>query len=967
MAKPSTLWQQFWNWSAPGLSEGDAGKILAARTLHAVLIGVLIWLVFYFAVGMPFFVIRKSAANALAVLLASAALTSLFCLRKGRIRLGSWIFLAATWSINSILTLLSGGFNSPALACFLAITVMATWLLGQRIALAFGGVLLAAAMALAILMKAGHHLPTYFPVPPMGGWIVLLLAVGLTVMPLNEVLRTIRESLEQARQQVARLKRAEEALQQSERNYREIFDNVSDAIFIHAAETGTILDVNNSMLRMFGLDRKTALALTPNDTSLGVTPYSATEARQWLMKALTAGPQLFEWQARKMDGKLFWVEISLRSAEISGQRRVLALVRDIAERKRAEEKVKESETKLRALFEGSIYPMGLAKEGVSIMVNPAYIDLFGYSKTSEVIGNPLFDDIAPEERPRVQEFARRRSTGEPLPAFYETRGIKRDGTVFDMAVGVSTYELGGEIYTIGILRDITKSKQAEEALRASEEQFRRIFQHSGSGMVLVSPNFHFLQVNDGFCKFLGYTESELLGKTFQDVTFPEDRPVGGGMEAFQLEKRFLRKDGTVVWGLVDSTLIRDGQNKPLHFVTQIQDFTKHKRAEEEKKTLEAQFVQAQKMESVGRLAGGVAHDFNNMLGVILGHAEMALEQVDPTQPLHEDLTKIRQAAERSADLTRQLLAFARKQTIAPVVLDLNATVAGMLNMLKRLIGEDIDINWQPQEDLWPVKVDPSQIDQILANLVVNARDALSRAGKIIIKTVNVVLDDAYCATHVGSVPGEYALLTVADNGVGMSSEVLDHIFEPFFTTKKAGQGTGLGLATVYGIVKQNRGFIDVESEQAKGTTFRIYMPRFDAKTGQAPEKKAAKKARGGKETILLVEDNEQLLNLCKRILERLGYPVLAASSPEQAIHFVEEHDRDIHLLISDVVMPEMNGGELAEKLFALQPGMKCLYMSGHTADVIAHQGVLDERVNFIHKPFRTDELAAAVRSVLEQE
>lgn len=389
-----------------------------------------------------------------------------------------------------------------------------------------------------------------------------------------------------------------------------------------------------------------------------------------------------------------------------------------------------------------------------------------------------------------------------------------------------------------------------------------------------------------------------------------------------------------------------------------------KRAEEERKRIEAQLRQAQKMDAVGRLAGGVAHDFNNMLQVILMGADMALAEATPGSPLGQNLLEIKKAGQRSADLTRQLLAFARKQIIAPRVLDLNDTVAGILKMLGRLIGEDIGLLWKPGHDLKAVKMDPGQIDQILANLVVNARDAIAGVGKVTIETGKAEFDQAYCDTHPGFTPGQYVLLAVSDDGCGMDKETLANIFEPFFTTKESGKGTGLGLATVYGIVKQNNGFINVYSESGKGTTFKIYLPPHEAKAAAGGEKRESLEPATGTETVLLVEDQEALLTLAKRLLERLGYTVLAAGSPQGAIRLVEEHAGDIHLLITDIVMPEMSGGDLCQRLNALRPGLKCLFMSGYTANVIAHRAILEEGVHFLQKPFSVEALAAKVREAL---
>jgi CheY-like chemotaxis protein len=379
-----------------------------------------------------------------------------------------------------------------------------------------------------------------------------------------------------------------------------------------------------------------------------------------------------------------------------------------------------------------------------------------------------------------------------------------------------------------------------------------------------------------------------------------------------------------------------------------------------------QLIQAQKMESVGRLAGGVAHDFNNMLSVIIGHCELALRGLENVHPLHASLQNIRMAAERSADLTRQLLAFARRQTVAPKVLDINTTVSGMLEMLRRLIGEDIDLVWQPGSNPGQILIDPSQLDQILVNLFVNARDAIGDTGKVTIETDSVTIDERYCADHVEALQGTFVLLAVSDDGCGMDAVTLAHLFEPFFTTKEMGKGTGLGLATVYGIVKQNKGFINVYSEPGQGTTFKIYLPRHGVGSEPAREE-TVNHAAMGSETILVVEDEPLILEIATTMLESLGYTVLAASGPADAIRIAREHGGAIQLLMTDVVMPEMNGRLLANHLRAQLPGLRCLFMSGYTANVIAHHGVLDEGVHFIQKPFALHALAAKIREALATE
>ncbi len=388
-------------------------------------------------------------------------------------------------------------------------------------------------------------------------------------------------------------------------------------------------------------------------------------------------------------------------------------------------------------------------------------------------------------------------------------------------------------------------------------------------------------------------------------------------------------------------------------------------AQREQARLSEQLQQSQKLEAIGRLAGGVAHDFNNMLGVIIGHVDLATEAVEPSSVLQDDLAAIGKAARRSADLTRQLLAFARRQTAAPEVLDLNIAVKSMLSILRRMIGEEISLVWDPHPELWNVRIDPSHVDQILTNLCVNARDAIAGVGRVRIATAHRTFAADFCAAHPEYTPGEFVELSVRDDGRGMDPETMSHLFEPFFTTKELGQGTGLGLATVYGIVRQNGGFITVKSEQGHGSTFCVFLPR---NTESVPDHVAAAPARSAppavRRTVLLVEDEEAILRLTSRMLERAGYRVLAAGSPHAAIRLAESHTEPIDLLVTDVMMPEMNGAQLAAALHEVFPALRCLYMSGYTADVITDRGVLDDGVSFLQKPFNAESLRAAVELAL---
>ena len=518
--------------------------------------------------------------------------------------------------------------------------------------------------------------------------------------------------------------------------------------------------------------------------------------------------------------------------------------------------------------------------------------------------------------------------------------------------------------------DITERKRAEEALRESEMRFRILVDGAPEG-IFVQAEGRFQYVNPALARLLGAGKPEdLVGTEYLARMAPEFHEAirhrirsqrETGTAAPPMEQAYLRLDGTRVPVETTAVPVRFG-NRDAHLVF-VRDISERQHTEAEKQNLQAQLAQAQKMDSVGRLAGGVAHDFNNMLGVILGHAEMALEDIPPQHPLFTYLQEIRKAAIRSGDLTRQLLAFARKQTVAPRVLDLNATVAGMLNMLRRLIGENIELAWQPDRAPLVIQMDPSQIDQVLANLCVNARDAIAGTGRITITSEAVSFDANYCASHPDHLPGDFVRLTVADTGCGMDAETLQHLFEPFFTTKELGKGTGLGLATVYGIVKQNNGFILVNSAPGQGATFKIHLPRHVA-TDPEPAPPPPPPPARGHETILLVEDEPFLLAMTGRMLEQLGYRVLPAATPAEAIRLANENPGRIQLLMTDVVMPEMNGRELAKRLLADHPGLKRLFMSGYTADIIALHGALDPGMHFIAKPYTPADLARKIREAL---
>lgn len=533
---------------------------------------------------------------------------------------------------------------------------------------------------------------------------------------------------------------------------------------------------------------------------------------------------------------------------------------------------------------------------------------------------------------------------------------------------------GQPMKMFGTIQDITGRKQAEaaltETLRLAEdekEKNRAIIEGVGDGVSIQDTDFRVLFQNQVHKDLIGDHAGEYCYEGYENKDkvcdgCPVVLALADGMH-HMAERTVDFPEGKRYFEIMASPLC-NAEGQIVGGIEAVREVTDRKRADEEKESLRAQLLQAQKMEAVGRLAGGVAHDFNNMLGVILGYSELAIRETPETDPLYAYLQEIMNAATRSSDLTRQLLAFARRQNIDPIVLDLNEIVAGLLGMLQRLIGEDIELVWKPGSNLSAVKMDPSQIDQLIVNLAVNSRDAIDGVGVMTVETENRSHDEAYCNDHTGFVPGDYVMLAVSDDGRGISTEHMDQIFEPFFTTKETGKGTGLGLATVYGIVKQNNGFINVYSEPGQGTTIRIYLP---VAMGEdvVPKDILEKIAEGGTETVLIVEDDQEILNISSMVLKQAGYNVLSANSPTLALSLAVEHQGTIDMLITDVIMPEMNGRALRDRLVVQRPGIKVLFMSGYTANVIAHRGVIDEGVMFLQKPFSVNALAAKVRDVLD--
>jgi PAS domain S-box-containing protein len=728
---------------------------------------------------------------------------------------------------------------------------------------------------------------------------------------------------------------------------------------------------SEEVYRIYGRDPQLPPAIYP-EVKEYFTPESWVHLSAAVEEGLNQGDSYqCDAEVVRQDGSHRWITARGQAVRDS-EGKVAALfgtVQDITERKKAEKTIQQHRQTLQLFIEHA--PAAIAMfdtEMRYLAVSNRFLTDYGITD-GQVIGKSHYD-LFPEIDERWRDVHRRclagateRCAEDPFP--------RADGRTDWISWEILPWhEQKGKIGGIILLSEnVTERVEAAEKLIKSEKKFRDLFDKHAAVKLIIDPhNGDIIDANQAAVKFYGWPGEQLRQMRIQDLSSFSPDQVEAELNKAENQQRLYGEfshrvaDGSTRDVAVYRSKVDIQGRSLVHLI--VHDISASKQVEREQANLREQLIQAQKMESVGRLAGGVAHDYNNMLSVIIGFSELAMKKIASDHQVYDDLLEIHKAARRSVDITRQLLAFARKQTIRPQVLDLNVIVAEMLRMLHRLIGEDIDLAWRPETDLWAVNMDPSQFDQILANLCVNARDAIGGVGKITIETNNVTFNEAYCADHLGCIPGEYVLLAVSDDGIGMDKETLAHIFEPFFTTKGIGEGTGLGLATVFGIVKQNEGFVSVYSEPGKGTTFRLYLPRHRGETTSQALGTMEEIPQGCGQVVLLVEDEAAIRKLGTKMLQQLGYQVLAAEAPSEAIRLAEERIGGIDLLLTDVVMSEMNGRDLADQMRSRYPDIKILFMSGYTSNVIAHRGVLDDGVNFLAKPFSKNDLALKVCSAL---
>jgi PAS domain S-box-containing protein len=768
--------------------------------------------------------------------------------------------------------------------------------------------------------------------------------------------------------------RVEEALRGSEERFRTVTETASDAIIVINQE-GMIELANPSTQKIFGYSREELLG---QNLSLLMPERFQAAHSMGLERYVKTGSRTIAWEAVEVsglrrDGSEVPLELSFGSFTKEGKRFFTGIIRDISERKRAEQALLESEERFRGLFENAkdtVFTVDLAGNFTSL--NRAGEILTEYTR-AEALQSHFTRVVADEYRHVAHEMISRKATGSEIATIYELEIVTKSGRHVLVEISSRTIQSGGQpIGVQGSARDITERKRAEEALKRSEEQYRILFESNPQPMCVFDlETSRFLALNEAAVGHYGYAREHFLSLTLGDLHPAED---AARLAAAQLRKieglrhlgewRHRTANGETI-NVEMTANITNFAGRRAGLVL-INDITEHKRAEEALRASQAQLQQSQKLEAIGQLAGGVAHDFNNLLTAITGYTDLSLRRLSYDDPIRRNLEEIRKTANRAASLTRQLLAFSRKQILEPKVLDLNVVVKDMYTMLRRLIGEDIDLATNATFDLGKVKADPGQVEQIILNLVVNARDAMPHGGKVTIETGNVSLDERYASEHVPVQTGDYVMLAISDTGSGMDKETQSHIFEPFFTTKEAGRGTGLGLSTVYGIVKQSGGFIWVYSELGKGTAFKIYLPLVvdEAEVGK-PKLHLSPTDLRGDETILLVEDEDVVRRMARLILESRGYRVLEAREGEAALRVFCEHASQIDLMVTDVIMPGMSGRMLAERVAVLSPDLPVLYMSGYTDDAIVRHGLLGDQLEFIQKPFAPELLTRKVRSVLD--
>jgi len=744
-----------------------------------------------------------------------------------------------------------------------------------------------------------------------------------------------------------------------------LFMNNPQPMWVYDLKTLAFLEVNDAARAHYGYSRDEFLRMRLTD----IRPQE--DVPLLLEELAKVGSGFYhsgDWRHLLKDGRLIDVEIVSHKLVFAGREAELVVIRDITKQKQAETALKQAERKYRHIFEDAIVGIFQSTpDGRLLSANPSLARMYGYDSPQEIIAS--ITDIQRQlyVDPNRREEFKRLLEEQGMVQHFEVEVYRKDGSKMWLSANARVVrECDTIVRYEGTFEDITGRKLLEDQLRQAQQKYRDIVDNAVVGIFQSTPDGRYTTVNPAMANMLGYDSPHELVSAVTDISqqvyvYSESREEfkrllqeHGVAKNFEIQA--YRKDGSKMWISANVRAVsKDGGLVAYEGMNE--DIT-------QRKLLEDQLRQAQKMEAVGQLAGGVAHDFNNELGVITGYSELLQTNLPAGDRSHKYAVEIAKAGRRAAALTRQLLAFSRKQVIQPVVLDLNAATGELEKMLRRLLGEHIEITFKRSPDLGQVKMDPGQVEQVLMNLAVNARDAMPKGGKLCIETANIELDEIYARQNAFVSPGSYVMLSVSDTGCGMDKNTQLHIFEPFFTTKESGKGTGLGLSTVYGIAKQNAGYIMVYSELGKGTTFKLYLPRLSESANLVVPLQQLDPPPGGTETVLVVEDEEALRILTRTCLESNHYHVLDAPDAAKALDLAQKHTGHIHLLLTDLIMPGMSGRELATQLIGLRPEIKVLYMSGYTNELIDQHGILDRDTVLLEKPFTLHSLLTKVYQAL---
>lgn len=750
-------------------------------------------------------------------------------------------------------------------------------------------------------------------------------------------------------------------------NYQEIFNMINDAIFIHDIENGDILDVNRKACEMYGYPKEEIIHLNVENLSAGVPPYTKADVLDKIKKGIEGKPQLFEWQAKDKSGRLFWVEGNLKKGVVGEKERLIVVVRDINEYKQAIEKLHRSELLYRTIFENASDAIFLMKGDCFIECNLKTLKMFRCSYNQILDQSPY--RFSPELQPdgrnskeKAQEKIQSALKGQPQ--FFQWRHIRYDNTPFEAEVSLNRISLSGELFIQAIVRDITERVQVEKALKLSEVRYQVLFETAATAMGIFEEDITIVLVNTEFEKLSGYSKDEIQGNfKWTEFVAKEDlkkmenynrlRRLDPESAPKNYEFKFIDRMGNVKDAFISIAMI-PGTNRS---VASILDLT-------EKKNLEYQFQHAQKMEAIGTLAGGIAHDFNNLLMAIQGNISVMYTGIESTHPHYNRLKNIEQCIQSGSELTKQLLGFARGGKYEIKSTDINVLITSTSDMFGRT-KKEIKIHKKYQDNIWPVYVDRGQIEQVLLNIYVNAWQAMPGGGEIYLETANVNLNENYIKPY-DVAPGKYVKVSVTDTGAGMDQATRQKIFDPFFTTKDISKGAGLGLASVYGIIKNHKGIVNVYSEKGSGTTINIYLPISKTAIKDHVTETRGKKIVKGHEIILLIDDEEMVLEVSKDILEQLGYKVLSAKSGKEAIDVFKKHKDIIDLVVLDMIMPEMSGGETYDALKEINTDIKVLLCTGYSMNGQA-TNILECGCNgFIQKPFNMECLSEKIREILEE-